>query len=84
MHNELDVLLRFQDRSCIRQFIEEVQEPAALVLEHLDDNLLNVSNTRRLGKPVIKSVAKRVLEALNILHEAGYVHTGTMHNPLSR
>jgi casein kinase II subunit alpha len=45
------------------------------VLEHLGDNLLNASNSNRLGRLDIKFVAKRVLEALDVFHGAGYVHT---------
>ncbi len=59
-------------------------QAAVLVLEHLDDDLLNASNSKRLGRPGIEFVAKRVLQALNICHDAGYVQTGAMHNPLSR
>lgn len=54
------------------------------MLEHLDDNLLNASNSKRLGRVDIKLIAKRVLEALNMFHEAGYVHTGTVHGSFSR
>lgn len=84
LDNEREVLKYFQGRSCIRQLVDEIQEPAALVLEHLGDNLLNASNSKRLGRLDIKLIAKRVLEALNMFHEAGYVHTGTVHGSFSR
>lgn len=63
--------------------VDEIQEPAALVLEHLDDNLLNASNSKRLGRLDIKFLARKVLEALNMFHGAGYVHTGTVHGSFS-
>jgi serine/threonine protein kinase len=50
--------------------------PAELVLEHLDDNLLAASNSKKLEKSEIKFIAKRILEALQAFHEDGYVHTG--------
>lgn len=50
---------------------------AVLGAEALDDNLLNASNSKRLKRLDVKLVAKRVLEALNVFYEAGYVHTGT-------
>jgi casein kinase II subunit alpha len=84
LDNEREVLKYFQGRSCIRQLVDEIQEPAALVLEHLGDNLLNVSNSNRLGRLDIKFVAKRVLEALDVFHGAGYVHTGIVHSSFSR
>jgi casein kinase II subunit alpha len=64
--------------------VDEIQGLAALVLEYLDENLLNASNSKRLGRLDIKLVAKRILEALNMFHEAGYVHTGTVHGSFSR
>jgi casein kinase II subunit alpha len=84
LDNEREVLQYFQGRSCIRQLVDEIQDPVALVLEHLGDTLLNASNSKRLGRPDIKFIAKRVLEALNMFHEAGYVHTGTVHGSFSR
>jgi casein kinase II subunit alpha len=84
LDNEREVLKHFQGRSCIRQLVDEIQEPAALVLEHLGNNLLSASNSKILGRPDIKLIAKRVLEALNMFHEAGYVHTGTVHGFFSR
>jgi len=76
LDNERDVLKHFHARSGIRQLLDETQDPPSLVLKHLDDNLLNASSSKRLGKPEIKFIAKRILEALRALHEDGYVHTG--------
>ena len=67
--------------SSLRPLIDEIQEPSdppALVLKHLDDDLLNASAAQRLTGPEIKRVAKNVLEALEVLHDEGYVHTGMM------
>ena len=36
-----------------------------------------MSDSKRLERGDIKFVAKRVLEALKVVHERGYVHTGT-------
>ena len=77
MNVERDVLKHFHARPGIRQLLDEISDPASLVLKQLDDNLLSASNKKRLKKPEIKFVAKRVLEALQVLHEDGYVHTGT-------
>jgi len=82
LENERDVLKRFQSRTpSLRPLIDEIEDPSdphALVLKHLDDDLLNASAAQRLTRPEIKHVAKRTLEALKVLHEDGYVHTGTM------
>lgn len=82
LENERDVLKRFQTRtSSLRPLIDEIEDPPdppALVLKHLDDDLLNASATQRLTRLEVKHVAKKVLEALKALHEDGYVHTGMM------
>lgn len=80
LQNERDVLKRFQSRtSCLRPLIDEIEDPSdppALVLKHLDDDLLSASAAQRLTRLEIKNVAKKTLEALKVLHEDGYVHTG--------
>jgi hypothetical protein len=48
------------------------------VLKYLDDNITRASRKQRLTRRKIKYVAKNVLEALKVLHEDGYVHTGTL------
>ena len=83
LENERDILRRFQGQPCIRQLVDEVHDPPSLVLKHLDDNLLNASNSKRLERSEIKFVAKRLLEALKVFHEAGYVHTGAILMPVS-
>lgn len=78
--NERDVLQRFQAKSpYIRPLIDEIQDPAepiTIVLKHLDTDLLKETVKRPLSRKEIKYVSIRVLEALNALHEDGYVHTG--------
>ncbi|KAB8067212.1 kinase-like protein [Aspergillus leporis] len=79
LQNEKDVLLRFQGRSpYLRTLLDEIEDPPgppALILRHLDDDLLNASNSKRLTRLEVKYVARRVLEALAVLHAEGYVHT---------
>ncbi len=80
LENERDILRHFQHRApSLRPLIDEIQDPPdppSIVLKYLDDNLLRASNAKRLTGTEIKYVAKRVLEALEVLHEDGYVHTG--------
>ena len=76
LENELKVLQAVSGNRCIRPLIDTTEEPSSLVLQHLDDNLLNASNTSRLERGDIKFVARNVLTALSSLHEKGYVHTG--------
>jgi casein kinase II subunit alpha len=42
----------------------------------LDDNLLHASSVKTLESSDVKFVAKRVLQAIQALHEDGYTHTG--------
>jgi hypothetical protein len=44
----------------------------------LDDDLLNASAAERLTRFEIKYAVRRTLEALKVLHEDGYVHTGML------
>jgi serine/threonine protein kinase len=80
LDNERDVLKRFQSQApSLRPLIDEIEDPSgppALVLRHLDDDLLRASATQCLTSPEIKYVAEQTLEALRVLHENGYVHTG--------
>ncbi|KAE8146791.1 serine/threonine protein kinase [Aspergillus avenaceus] len=77
--NERNVLKEFQSQTnCLRRLVDEIEEPAnppAIVLQHLDDDLSNASATQRLTTTEIKYVSKRILQALAVLHERGYVHT---------
>ena len=46
------------------------------MLKHLEDHLLNASITKNLNRKEVKYVSRRILEALNVLHADGFVHTG--------
>jgi len=80
MEIERDVLKRFQNRTPhLRRLIDNIIEPSsptAIVLKYLDDHLLNASIKRVLNKKEIRYVSKCILEALKVLHEDDYVHTG--------
>lgn len=80
LENERDVLHRFQNRTpFIRPLLDEITDPSdppAIVLRHLDDHLLNASFSRKLTTHEVKYIAKRILEALKLLHADGFVHTG--------
>ncbi|KAI9674994.1 MAG: hypothetical protein M1817_001400 [Caeruleum heppii] len=79
LYNERDVLKLFQERApSLRPLIDEIQDPLdppSIVLKYLDQKLQDASNQERLTRPDIKFVARRVLEALQVLHEGGYTHT---------
>lgn len=80
MENERDALGRFQHRTpYLRPLIDEIKEPSdppTIVLKYLDDHLLNASVNKTLNRKELKYVSRRILEALKVLHEDGYVHTG--------
>ncbi|KAE8351909.1 putative serine/threonine protein kinase [Aspergillus coremiiformis] len=79
LQNERDVLRRFQCHTpFIRPLIDEIvkpSDPPAIVLNHLDDDLLHASAAQRLSDKEIKYVARSVLEALKVLHAHNFVHT---------
>jgi hypothetical protein len=77
LDTEREILSHFRGKPYIRQQIDEIDEPPSLVLNFLDNNTLNLSDTKRLERADVKLIAKSVLEALKQFHEAGYVHTGT-------
>lgn len=76
LQKEREVLDSVHGHPSIRQMIDSTDSPPSLILEHLDDNLLNASNSKILEPSDIKFVARKVLEALSALHQQGYVHTG--------
>jgi len=82
LHNERDILKHFQGRApTLRPLLDEIEDPAeppAIVLKYLDDDLSRASRKQRLTRPEIKYVTKNILDALQALHEDGYVHTGTL------
>ncbi|OJJ71915.1 hypothetical protein ASPBRDRAFT_196048 [Aspergillus brasiliensis CBS 101740] len=88
LQNERDVLNRYQNRCPnLRPLLYEIHDPAeppAIVLKYLDDDVTRASRKERLTRQEIKYVAKNVLEALQVLHEEGYVHTVNYSNEESR
>ena len=80
LHNERDILKRFQSRApTLRPLLDEIEDPAeppAIVLKYFDDDVTRASRKQSLNRQEIKSVGRNVLEALQVLHEDGYVHTG--------
>lgn len=82
LKNELAVLEAVRDNPYIRPIIDSSDNPPSLILKHLDDNLLNASNARKLDRVEVKYVARNILQALDGLHSRGYVHTGIVqHHP---
>ncbi|KAJ9318540.1 hypothetical protein DTO271D3_1202 [Paecilomyces variotii] len=76
LQNERDVLKRFQSRTpFIRPLLDEIADPPAIVLKHLDDHLLNASISKRLTSQEIRYVARGILEALKVLHKDRFIHT---------
>lgn len=68
----------------LRPLIDEISEPSTpstIVLKYLEDHLLNSSITKTLNRKELKYVSRGILEALKVLHENRYVHTGKRFNP---
>lgn len=82
VENERDVLKRFQHRTpYLRPLIDEIDEPSApvtIALRYLQGDLFAASIARTLNRRELKHVSRCVLEALQTLHEDGYVHTGIL------
>jgi casein kinase II subunit alpha len=70
------VLKHFRTCQYIRKLVDETKIPLSLILQHLDDNQLHASGVKTLESSDVKFVAKRVLQAIQALHEDGYTHTG--------
>ena len=81
VEKERNVLKRFQYRiPYLRLLIDEIEEPSdpppTTVLKYLKNHLLNASIYKTLNRKELKYVSRRILEALKVLHEEFYVHTG--------
>ncbi|KAE9973522.1 hypothetical protein EG327_009040 [Venturia inaequalis] len=77
VRHERDILRRFQGRTpYLRPILDEIQDPAdTIVLKYLDDDLQSASNRQKLSPRELRYVSKKVLQALSVLHEDGFVHT---------
>ncbi|OJJ44254.1 hypothetical protein ASPZODRAFT_153735 [Penicilliopsis zonata CBS 506.65] len=77
--DERDILRKFQPKTPhLRPLLDEIIEPPdppTIVLKHLEDDLQTASAARKLNGKEIRYVSKRVLGALKVIHEDGYVHT---------
>jgi len=84
--NERNVLKKLQHRSpFIRPMIEEIQGPdlpLTIALEYLDTTISEASAGKALNRKELKHVSRSVLEALQSLHDDGYVHAGIHRLPL--
>jgi serine/threonine protein kinase len=79
VENERDVLKSLQHRTPpLIDEIEAPSTPSTIVLKHLDSDLLETLFARSFNRKELKYVSRRVLEALQILHQANYVHTGKL------
>lgn len=83
LENERDVLRRFQDRApglrpLVDEIVPEKEEAPAIMLKWFEDDALHASGGRRFTRGEVKYVAKTVLEALEVLHGEGFVHTGKL------
>jgi hypothetical protein len=76
-------LQRFTNHQSIRQLVDSIDEPPCLILEHLECDALEASGQSRLGRSDVELIAKKVLEALQALHERGLAHTGMIRRLLS-
>ncbi len=80
MGNERYVLGRFQERTPhLRPLIDEIEEPSGppiIVLKYLQGHLLEASIKKNLNRKELKFVSRSIVEALKVLHDDGYVHTG--------
>ncbi|KIX02925.1 uncharacterized protein Z518_08868 [Rhinocladiella mackenziei CBS 650.93] len=66
------VLKRFHGHEHIRQLVDGIEEPAALVLKRMGDTALEASKLKNRESLDLGFVANGIT---NALHEAGIVHT---------
>ncbi len=65
--------------SYIRPMVDEIKcksKGAIIVLKHLDHTLLGASIQKKLNREEIKYVSRKLLKALKVIHEEGYIHAG--------
>ncbi|KAK3301305.1 kinase-like domain-containing protein [Chaetomium fimeti] len=76
---ERTLLRRFQENSSLRPMIDEIQEPrpdecAAIVLKHYDCHVGEIAKEKGLSPREARCVGSRVLQALRVMHETGYIY----------
>ena len=84
VEHERDILRLFDKSPLLRKLVDEIDvpgNPTTIVLEYLDADLDQCSKEKRLNRYELKYVSKRILQALDALHDRGYVHTGTYTPP---
>ena len=69
--NERATIQAFRGNGLFRQLVDEATNPPALVLEHLDEDLLSLSGKRKLPIREVKRIARRFLQAISWMHELG-------------
>ncbi|KAE8398628.1 hypothetical protein BDV37DRAFT_275923 [Aspergillus pseudonomiae] len=78
IHYERDVLRKFQLKTQhLRTLIDEIVEPSdpsAIAMKHVESDLL-APNPQSLVRRKMRHVSQRILEALKVLHEDGYMLT---------
>lgn len=77
LNNEAQMLQLFQGCRSIRQLVDQIEDPEAVVLEYMDDNVLNLLQQKQLPKVEAKRALRATIEALIALHDKNIVHTVT-------
>lgn len=80
VEHERDILRLFDKSPPLRTLVDGIEEPAhptTIVLEYLEADLDQCSRDKTLNRSELKYVSKKLLEAIDTLHDRGYIHTGT-------
>jgi serine/threonine protein kinase len=77
LNREVQMLRHFQGHGSIRQLVDQIEDPASVVLEYMDDNVLSLLKRKQLPKVEAKRALKATFKALTALHDHNIVHTGT-------
>jgi hypothetical protein len=81
VEHERYILQLFNQAPLLRPVIDEIEEPpkpTTIVLQYLDADLEQCSMEKRLNRKELKYVSKKILQALNILHDREFVNTGIL------
>ena len=77
LNREIQMLRLFQGHDSIRQLVDQIEDPASVVLEYMDDDVLSLLKRKQLPKVEAKRALKATFKALTALHDQNIVHTGT-------